>query len=307
VADPDEVLISPGAPRPQASKHLKMVPLNGQSENTYDDGKDLAPPANRGAPPPMGGPMGPAQMGPPPMMGIQGPVAGGAGAAMGPMGPMGAGPGMPHPAYGPMDQDPRATSQRVWIVIVSFVMLVCVSILGSAALLMVAFVSMNVPEPEPELPLGKQVARTAPPSRLMDTGSEVAKERAQMKSEPSPRPRRPTRPRPSSGTSKAPAAPRPAPAAAAAAEPEPVGGPGTVTVKLGSGVHATRFEVNCGGGAFRERASIAGGAGGSGTMQNVPASDCYLTLVGAGTKKRFKFSGSKNFTCSGVGSDLMCR
>jgi hypothetical protein len=99
--------------------------------------------------------------------------------------------------------------------------------------------------------------------------------------------------------------PEPEPAPEPVVPPEESPRDAWVKVQLGPGIHATRFEINCGNGMFRERESLFGG---SGRMYDIPSAvDCHMTLVGAGTKKRFRFQGSKSFTCNGLGSDLMCR
>lgn len=298
-ADPDEVLISPGAPRPSAGKHLKMVPLNGQSEHTYDDGKDLgtsafARPVPPAAPVPMAAPM---SMGPPQMVGIQGPVAGG---MMG--GPMaGTMPGMagvPANAYGEMG-DPRATSHRVYFVILGFIMMVCASILGSALLVLVAFISTNQEEPLKEIAQNRQALG---PQSVPVVDSGIGK--AEKPEKVAARPRKP-RPKPATGGSSGTEAKSTSPKTAAVAPPpELAGGPGSVSVSLPPGVHASSFEVKCDGVGFRQRQTLNGGKG---TMPNVPGAPCNMYLVGAGTKKRFGFTGSANFKCTGVGSDLVCR
>lgn len=295
----DEVVLSP-APRKPTKKHLKMVPLNGQSEGTYDDPADGSEAFARPSPPagpPMGGP-GPVMMQQP--MGIQGPVAGPM--MGGPMGPMvGAGMGPMAGAAGQLPYAPleeRATSARVYMVIIGLVMMVCMAILAVAGVVLIAVVQSQVPD-EPE-PLTQQVV--APPVQRIipeqqDSGDATA-------DAPSPKPRSRPRSSPKPRSSGTAPRPSPSPAPAPAAAPEAAGTPGTVTVTLTGDLVASSAEVNCNGGAFRERGAFAGGKA---TVANVPGGSCFLVLVGAGTKKRINFQSARSFTCSGAGSNFTCR
>lgn len=302
--DTNEVVLSPAPKRP-ASKHLKMVPINEQNENTYDDGKGSAseafsrptPPAGPSAGAPMAA--GPVMGMAPQPMGIQGPVAGpmvggpmAAGMHMGggPMGPMAGVPGqMP---YAPLEE--RATSARVYMVVLGLILMVCMAIMTVAGVVLIAVVQSQVPDAPP--PLEQQaVAPRVVRSDPVDSGGPPAEK---------PAPKR--QPKRNSGGSKKPAPkPNPSPAPAAGAPPpEAAGQPGTVTVTLGGGVTATSAQVNCGNGTYRERAMFQGTKA---TIPNVPGGNCYLVLNGAGIKKKFSFSGAKNFQCTGAGGNFNCR
>lgn len=305
------MVLSPGAPRPQApkKKHLDMVPLSGRSEGTYDDGKDLG--TNAFARPTPQQPMGPSgpvaqPMGPPPMMGIQGPVAGPVAGGPMPGGPM---PGaMPPGAMGAgvmagqFAPEERATSHRVFVILIALVLMVCGAVMVTAMLFAFAVIQSN--QPEPLEPLENPVVMAPPQGRAgggLDTGGPKAEEPA-ARPKPTSRPRpRPTQPRPSPSPSAGGGTPAPPPQPPA----PPVGAAGSVTVTLPASQKASSFEVSCASANFRERAMFNGSN--KATMPNVPGAPCIMRLKGLGPPKKFSFQGAHNFTCSGVGSDIICR
>ncbi len=306
---PEEPPVTP-ASKP-ANQRLKMVPLTGQSEGTYDDGTDLgtsvfarpnreAPPSapppavppmgtTGGAPPMMGGGPPPV-IGPPPVVGmggIQGPIAG-------PVAGSAPAAGVPVAGGAYLPPEERATSTRVYLVILGLVLIMCMSILATAGLFLFVVLRSTIPEPLPEIEQQVVVAPT-PPVKQADTGAPPDKPASK------PKPTR-SRSRSRSGSSGTKPAPKPSPKPAAA--PEPAGGPSRVSVTLPPGMRASKLEVVCNGGAFRERAPFRGNKA---VMENIPDGSCRIVLVGAGIKKSFNFQGSKDFTCSGVGSNFTCR
>lgn len=80
-------------------------------------------------------------------------------------------------------------------------------------------------------------------------------------------------------------------------------GTAAVDVHL-DGVVASSFQVSCGGGTFRERATFRRGQA---RMTGVPEGiSCQMVLNGAGSKKVFRFTGTRVFKCFGEGGSLRC-
>lgn len=225
-------------------------------------------------------------MGPVPVGGIQGPVA------VGPMGGAGGG------AYGVVDgnlDDGRTQSYRVFGVVIALVMMVCLALLVTVGLVVVAVMNQT-PEDEPVIVQNPPVAIT--PIAQADTGG-PPKEAA-----PKPRPKKtkPTKPRPTGPkTPVAPGTPEPANGASAA------GTPGTVSVRIPKGMYVSQFEISCpSAGAFRARGSFTNQQA---TIANVPAVECTGRFKGGGvTSKVIIRGGSANLNCSAINaSTLDCR
>ncbi len=321
VKPPSQPPPKPPKPAPDAPNakddHLQMVPLNGKSDDTYDDGKrpdsstqffaiphanrqksepprarPAAPPPAAGGGMPPGGPApaaGPQPVGPAPVVGIQGPVA---------AGPMAAGPQAGGAAgfVPPNPDENRTTSYRVFGVVLGLAGMVCAALVVTVGLVVFAVIANQEEEKLPEI-VDQQVKRPIAPIGDVDTGG-AGIANAPIKPAPVTRPKPRPRPRPSN--------PKPAPKAA----PEPsnataAGEPGQVSVTIPSEIHVTQVELNCTGTNYRKRAPVSGNKA---VFDGVPAGDCTMTFKGGTVATKVTVQAPKSLNCRALGtSALACQ
>jgi hypothetical protein len=278
-----------------------MVPLSGQSDGSYDDGKTKGSSTEFFAIPHVGragqgGPPAAAPMGPPPMVGgqIQGPVPVGPMAIGGIIGPVVGGQGMPGgmSPYGVPPEPERTQSFRVFGVMIALVTMVCIALVFTVGLVTFAVWNQTQPPPPPQVTVAPPPQATAP---AVDTGIGTKGTKV-----PTPVPVKPVGgPRPTSE-------PRPVKPAAAPTEvngASAAGEVGTITVRKPADIYATEIEAKCG--AWRERAKFVNDVA---VLNGVPAEDCEIRFKGGTVSTRLTSKGGRSFSCTARGTtDLDCR